>query len=144
MSITLGSNIASLRGQRQLTKTSDELGTVFERLSSGQRINRASDDAAGLAIADDLKAKSKIYVQGVRNLNDGLSLLSIADSALESLSGIVQRMEELAAQAANGIYGQEQRAALNEEAQALADEFFRITKTTHNRLRLIRHFYCER
>jgi len=68
MSITLGSNIASLRGQRQLDRTSKDLSTVFERLSSGQRINRASDDAAGLAIADALNASSRVFNQGVRNL----------------------------------------------------------------------------
>ena len=130
MSITLGSNIASLRAQRQLSRTSSELGTVFERLSSGQRINNASDDAAGLAIADSLKADALILNQGVRNLNDGLSLLSIADAAIENLSGIVVRLEELAAQAANGIYGKEQRKAIDAEAQALSDEFFRISKTT--------------
>ena len=130
MSITLGSNIASLRGQRQLSRTSAELGTVFERLSSGQRINSAGDDAAGLAIAEALKADSAIFNQGVRNLADGLSLLSIADGALESLSQITQRLEELASQAANGTYGTEQRKALDTEAQALRKEFFRITKTT--------------
>ena len=120
MPITLGSNIASLRGQRQLAKTSAELGTVFQRLSSGQRINKASDDAAGLSIADSLNAKSRIFNQGVRNLNDGLSLLSIADSAIENLSGIVIRLEELAEQSANGVYTNKQRKALDDEAQALS------------------------
>jgi hypothetical protein len=80
MPITLGSNIASMRGQRQLAKTSHELGAVFQRLSSGQRINKASDDAAGLSIADSLNARSRIYNQGIRNLNDGQSLLSISYS----------------------------------------------------------------
>ncbi|MEX2309834.1 MAG: FG-GAP-like repeat-containing protein [Pirellulales bacterium] len=130
MAITLGSNIASLRGQRQLSKTSAELGTVFERLSSGQRINRASDDAAGLSIADSLNAQSRIFNQGVRNLNDGLSLLNIADSAIENLSDIVIRLEELAEQSANGVYTNKQRKALDGEAQALSKEFFRISKVT--------------
>ena len=130
MSITLGSNIASLRGQRQLSSTSKELGTVFERLSSGQRINSAGDDAAGLAIAEALKADTAIFNQGVRNLADGLSLLTIADGAIESLVQITTRLEELASQAANGTYGAEQREALDKEAQALKDEFFRITKST--------------
>ena len=129
MAITLGSNIASLRGQRQLSRTSAELGTVFQRLSSGQRINKASDDAAGLSIADSLNARSRIYNQGVRNLNDGLSLLSIADSAIENLGSIVIRLEELAVQSANGVYTNKQRKALDAEAQALGKEFFRISKT---------------
>jgi len=130
MAITLGSNIASLRGQRQLTRTSQELGTVFQRLSSGQRINKASDDAAGLSIADSLNARSRIYNQGVRNLSDGLSLLSIADSAIENLSDIMIRLEELAEQAANGVHTNKQRKAMDDEAQALSKEFFRISKTT--------------
>lgn len=130
MTITLGSNLASLRGQRQLAKTSTALSAVFERLSSGQRINRASDDAAGLAISDSLRADSRVFNQGVRNLNDGLSLLNIADQAVENLSTIIIRLEELAEQAANGIYGSQQRAALDAEAQALSDEFLRISRTT--------------
>lgn len=99
MAATLGANIASLRGQRQEGRTSAELGTVFERLSNGQRISRASDDAAGLAIADSLNAKSRVFCQGVSNRIDGISLLSIADSAIESLSGITARLVELAEQA---------------------------------------------
>jgi flagellin-like hook-associated protein FlgL len=99
-------------------------------LSSGQRINRASDDAAGLAIADSLNAQSRIFNQGVRNLNDGLSLLSIADSAIENLSDIAMRLEELAEQAANGVYTNKQRNAMDDEAQALSKEFFRISKAT--------------
>ncbi len=130
MPITLGSNIASLRGIRQLARTTGQLSTTFERLSSGQRINKASDDAAGLAIADSLNAQSRIFNQGVRNLNDGLSLLSIADSAIETLSGIVIRLQELAEQSANGVYSAPQRTALDSEAHALSDEFFRISKST--------------
>ena len=130
MSITLGSNISSLRGQRQLAKTSAALSTTFQRLSSGSRINKAADDAAGLAIADSLNANSRVFNQGVRNLNDGLSLLNIADKAIENLASIVIRLEELAVQSANGVYSDQQRRALDGEAQALSDEYFRISKTT--------------
>ena len=130
MALTIGSNIASLQAQRRLGQTGNQLSSVFERLSSGQRINKASDDAAGLAIAESLNADARVFAQGIRNLNDGLSLLNIADSALENLSGIVVRLEELAAQAANGVYGVEQRKALDAEAQALSDEYFRISKVT--------------
>ncbi len=130
MPLTIGSNIASLGAQRRLNSASTELSSVFERLSSGQRINRASDDAAGLAIADTLETTSRIFNQGVRNLSDGISLLNIADSALENLSGIVVRLEELATQAANGVYSQKQRAALDTEAQELKKEFFRISRVT--------------
>jgi len=129
MSITLGSNIASLRGQRQLARTSSELATVFERLSSGQRINKASDDAAGLAIADALRADAKIFGVAVRNLNDGLSLLNVADAALESQSGILVRLKELAAQSANGVYTSKQREAVSGEYDSLVQEFGRIGET---------------
>ena len=80
--IKLGSNIASLQAQRKLGQTSTTLARVFERLSSGQRINRASDDPAGLAVAAGLGADVRVFAQGLRNLNDGLSALNIADSVL--------------------------------------------------------------
>lgn len=144
MSITIGSNIGSLTAQRKLAQNSASLGRVFERLSSGQRINRASDDAAGLSIADSLNAQSRIFNQGVRNLNDGLSLLDIADSAIENLSSIMIRLEELAAQAANGVYTNKQRKAMDDEAQALSKEFFRISKTTaFNGQRLLNGEFSE-
>ena len=91
MAITIGSNIASLTAQRQLGRADNELSSIFERLSSGQRINKASDDAAGLAIANSLNTKSRVFTQGVKNFNDGLSLLNIADSSLEQLSTLVLR-----------------------------------------------------
>lgn len=128
--LTLGSNIASLQAQRQLLKANEGVGTVFERLSSGMRINRAADDAASLAIANTLRADSRVYNQGIRNLNDGISLLSIADSALASLTTIVERISELAEQSANGVYDYDQRRVMDDEAQALADEFQRIVAST--------------
>ncbi len=130
MSLTLGLNISSIKAQRRLSENTSELSKVFERLSSGQRINRASDDAAGLAISESLRADSRVFNQGVRNLNDGISLLNIADGAIESLSKIVIRLSELAEQSANGSYNAEQRAALDLEAQALSDEYLRIAQST--------------
>ncbi len=130
MPITLGSNIASLRSQRQLFNSSNELSSVFERLSSGQRINKASDDAAGLAIADSLRTDSRVYAQGVRNLNDGLSALQIADGAISELSGVTARLIELAEQSANGALSNVQRKSLDQEAQSLRDEYLRIIQST--------------
>lgn len=130
MSISIGSNIASLRAQRQLSRNTAQLSTTYERLSSGQRINRASDDAAGLAIANALRVDVRVFGQAIRNLNDGLSLLSIADSAFGELTGILTRIKELAEQSANGIYGSSQRNALDQEAQALRLEHNRIIATT--------------
>ncbi|MCB0328390.1 MAG: VCBS repeat-containing protein [Bdellovibrionales bacterium] len=130
MPITLGSNIASLTAQRQLSRASSDLSSVFERLSSGQRINRASDDAAGLAIASTLSADRRVFSQGVRNLNDGLSALNIADSTLAELSSVVTRIRELAQQSSNGSLSNTQRESIDIEAQALSDEFFRISRST--------------
>ena len=108
MAVNLGSNISSLRSQRMLSLSSEKLSSTFERLSSGQRINKASDDAAGLAIADNLRTKSRVFTQGVRNVNDGISLLNIADGAVSQLTNITTRLTELAEQAANGIFGMTQ------------------------------------
>lgn len=130
MPITIGSNLASLMAQRRLGENTSKLATTYERLSSGQRINRASDDAAGLAIANSLNADVRVFNQGIRNLNDGISLLNIADSALGELSSILTRIKELAEQSANGIYGTAQRQALDGEAQALRLEHNRIIATT--------------
>ncbi|NMC62218.1 MAG: hypothetical protein GYA55_03535, partial [SAR324 cluster bacterium] len=102
----------------------------FERLSSGLRINNASDDPAGLAVAESLKANNRVLTQGVRNLNDGISLVNVADAALESLSNIVTRINELATQAATGSYGSAQREAMDQEAQELSEEYSRIVLST--------------
>ncbi len=126
----IGSNIQSLLAQRGLTQSSNKLSSVYERLSSGMRINRASDDAAGLAIADSLRSDSKIYSQAIKNANDGLSMLAIAESAVQELSSVMTRISELAEQAANGIYSSSQRQALDNEAQALKAEFSRIMEST--------------
>lgn len=130
MAISIGSNSASLRAQRAVAEGSDALSRVFERLSSGQRINRASDDSAGLAVATSLRTKARVFGRGIQNINDGISALSIADSNLEILGGVVTRLVELAEQAANGSYSAKQRKALDSEAQALRAEFFRIARTT--------------
>jgi len=130
MSVSLGSNISSLRAQRQLARVSSDVSSVFERLSSGQRINKASDDAAGLAIASSLSTSRRVFPQGVRNLSDGISLLNVADGAVDQLSYIVVRLKELSEQAANGSYGVKQRISLDREAQELSREYFRIARST--------------
>src|SRR6185312_14819206 len=101
MTITIGSNIPSLRAQRGLDQATRQLASAYEQLSSGQRINDAGDDAAGLAIADSLRAKGAVLTQAVRNVNDGTSYLNIAEGALKALSDITQRQLELAEQSAN-------------------------------------------
>jgi flagellin len=130
MAISLGSNIASLQAQRRLANATDRLGRTFERLSSGQRINRASDDAAGLAIADSLKAQQRIASVAIRNANDGISTIAIADSALGEIGNVLSRLAELAEQSANGVFSTTQRSALSNEFVALGSEIERIASTT--------------
>lgn len=130
MAITIGSNIASLQAQRRLSIASDALGKTFEKLSSGQRINRASDDAAGLAIADALRAQQRIATVAIRNANDGISTIGIADSALGQIGDVLSRLAELAEQSANGVFSTTQRSALANEFVALASEIERIANTT--------------
>lgn len=128
--ISLGSNISSLLAMRNLSRNTTNLSNVHTKLSSGQRINKASDDAAGLAISLDLRKDAHVYTQGIRNINDGVSLVSIADGALSSLTDIAIRRKELAEQAANGTYTDKQREVMNNEFQALDKEMTRILEST--------------
>ena len=130
MSIKIGSNIAALGAQRNLGRATEQLGAASLRVASGLRINKAGDDAAGLSIAESLKADTKIYKQSLRNINDGMSYLNIAEGSLTALSTIVIRTKELAEQAANGVYSSSQRKALNSEAAALVQEYNRIVNIT--------------
>lgn len=138
MAVTIGSNIASLQAQRRLGIATDSLGRTFEKLSSGQRINRASDDAAGLAIADSLRADQRVATVAIRNANDGISTIAIADSALGQIGNVLSRLAELAEQSANGVFSTTQRSALQNEFSALASEIERIAVTTEfNGVKLI-------
>ena len=130
MAITLGSNIASLQAQRRLSNATGQLGTSYERLSSGQRINKASDDAAGLAIADSLRADQRVGTVAIRNANDGISTITIADSALGEIGNVLSRLAELSQQSANGVFSVVQRSALSNEFVALGSEIERIAVTT--------------
>jgi len=116
--------------QRKLAQGSQALGNVFERLSTGQRINRAADDAAGLAVAADLSSRATIFRRGSLNISDAVSMLSIKDGALEQVGVMLTRMQELAQQAANGSLGAGQRQSLDREFAALNDEILRITSST--------------
>ena len=138
MSINIRTNVPSLLAQRQLESSSNRLNTAFERLSSGLRINRAKDDAAGLAIAEALKSDSKIAGVGIRNASDGISIINIADQAIGQIGNVLSRLSELAQQSANGVYANSQRSALNNEFQALMSEVERIAfTTTFNGLKLL-------
>ena len=128
--VRIGSNIGSLLVQRNIADATRGVSTSYERLSSGQRINKASDDAAGLAISSSLNARTRVAGQAIRNVSDAISMLNIADSAIGGLTDIVTRQRELAEQAANGTFTFKQRQSLAKEAQALAKEYNRILDTT--------------
>jgi flagellin len=138
MALTIGSNIASLQAQRRLGRATDSLSAVYDRLSSGQRINKAADDAAGLAIADSLQAQQRVATVAIRNANDGISTVAIADGALSEIGGVLSRLAELAEQSANGVFSTTQRSALQNEFTALGSEIERIAvTTTFNGVRLL-------
>lgn len=128
--ISINSNIAAMRLQRIFGESSAKLGISFERLSSGQRINRASDDAAGLAVADQLRVQSRLYSGASRNVNDAISAINIASSTLGDQTLILERMLELAEQSANGSYSSTQRLAMMKEYRQLSLEFGRLGDST--------------
>ncbi len=130
MAISIGSNVTSLQAQRRLDTTGNKLSQAFNKLSSGYRINRGADDAAGLAIAESLKAQSRIAGQALRNTNDGISTIAIADGALGEVGNILARLAELASQAANGTLSTTQRSVVSNEFVALSSEIERIAAVT--------------
>lgn len=130
MAIGIGSNIVALRALGRMRTASDELASASLRLSSGLRINRASDDAAGLAVSSSLQLRQRVLARGVTNANDAISMLQIAGGSLQQLQSIVERLKELAQQASTGTLSNSQRSSLNTEAQALRKEYNRITEST--------------
>ncbi len=130
MALIVNSNISSLIAQKNVTKASNAFRRSVERLSSGLRINRASDDAAGLAISEKLKAQTRSIYQAVRNANEGVNMLQVADGALSEIGNILQRMRELAEEAANGALGSAERTSIDSEYQQLKSEVDRISNVT--------------
>lgn len=130
MGLRVNTNLASINAQRNLYNTGVKLGKSLEKLSSGLRINRAGDDAAGLAISESLKSEIRALQQASRNANDGISMVQTAEGSLDEVSGIAIRLRELAEQAANGTLGSAERQFLDDEFQALTSEIDRIAATT--------------
>lgn len=130
MGLNVNTNVASLNSQRQLFSSSNLLSKAFEQLSSGFRINRASDDAAGLQISDRLTSQIQGLNQAVRNANDGISVAQTAEGALSETTQNLQRIRQLAVQAQNGINSNSDKAALNKEATQLLNEINRIADET--------------
>ena len=130
MAIVVNTNMASLGAQRTLANSSNALGKTFQRLSSGLRVNAAADDAAGLSISDRMNASIRGLNQAVRNSNDTVSVLQIAEGALAETTAALQRMRELAVQAANDTYTYQDRQDLQKELNQLVSEINRIADTT--------------
>lgn len=138
MALTVNTNVASLTSQRNLSGSQDALSTSLERLSTGLRINSAKDDAAGLAISERFTAQIRGLDQGVRNANDGISLAQTAEGALGEVTNNLQRIRELAVQAANATNTAADRAALQNEVSALVAEIDRVaTQTAFNGTKLL-------
>ena len=130
MAIRIFNNIASNNAQRILGINNQRLATSIERISSGIRINRGADDAAGLAISEGLRSDIRALRQASRNANDGMSLINVTEGALNEQSGILIRLRELASQAATGTVGSTERGTIQLEFSALRDELTRISQTT--------------
>ncbi|MDC0461691.1 flagellin [Alphaproteobacteria bacterium] len=128
--VAINTNIASLLAQNNTRQVNNELEKAMERLSSGLRINSAGDDAAGLAISSRMEAQVRGLQAAIKNANDGISVTQVAEGAMEEVGNILQRMRELAVQAANDSNSDADRAYLQAEVSQLAEEITRISSTT--------------
>jgi flagellin len=130
MGMRIATNVSSLTSQRHLRQTRELLDKSLERLSSGYRINRAGDDAAGLAISEKLRAKIRGLIQAQRNASDGVSLIQVAEGGLNEVQNILVRLRELGVQAASDTIGNRERGFLDDEYQSLKEEIDRIANST--------------
>jgi flagellin len=130
MALSINTNIASMNATRKLGISTHNLGTTFERLSSGLRVNGAKDDAAGLAISTRMTAQIRGMNMAIRNTNDAVSLVQIAEGALDETTNALQRMRELAVQSANGTMNTSDRLSLELEVKQLRSEVQRISTST--------------
>jgi len=138
LALRIFNNLVSYSAQRLLGENNNKLSQVFSRISSGQRIQKSSDDSAGLMTTEALRSDVRTLRQGVRNLNEGISLLSIVDGAINEESSILIRMRELAQQSATGTIGATERQSTNLEFDAMRTELNRISKTTeYNGIKLL-------
>ena len=130
MALYVNTNTSSINAQRNLNKSTNALSSSYTKLASGNRINSAKDDAAGLQIANRMTSQINGLTQGNRNANDGISLCQTAEGALDEVSNMLQRMRTLAVQSANGTNSSTERTALNDEAKQLQEEIKRIGTDT--------------
>ncbi len=120
MPLVVNTNVSSINSQRYLSNNTNALGKTMEKLASGYRINRAGDDAAGLQVSEKLRAQIRGSQKALDNVQDGINMLNIADGTYQSITDAVQRMRELAVQAANDTYSTAQRSAMQIEYNSLA------------------------
>lgn len=130
MTISVLTNVASLNAQRNLSNTQNALAASVGRLSSGMRINTASDDAAGLGISENLKSNIRSMAQAQRNANDGISMSQVAEGSMSDMQGIVSRMRELSIQSSNSTLGDNERGYIQTEFTQLSQEINRIGTVT--------------
>lgn len=130
MSMRVNTNTASINSMRSFYSNNKNIDSAFEKMSSGSRINRAADDAAGLAISENLKAQIRSAAQANRNANDGVSLVQTAEGGLNEMSNIIIRLRELGIQAASDTVGDDERGFINTEVQQLKTEMQRISDST--------------
>ena len=130
MSMYINTNVAAINAHRNLGFNNTQMGKTMEKLSSGYRINRAADDAAGLAISEKMRYQINGYNQAMRNAQDGISLLQTAEGALTEVHAMLQRLNVLATQAKNGTLHEDDREKIQLEVKELIDEIDNIAKTT--------------
>ncbi|WP_417337095.1 flagellin [Halobacteriovorax marinus] len=130
MGLRIATNMASQSVQKNLSEVSTKSQESLEKLSSGKRVNKAADDAAGLAIATNLKAQTKGLRQATRNANDGVSMVQTAEGGLNEVSNILVRLRELTVQASSDTVGEAERGFLDKEYQQLTTEVDRIAEST--------------
>ncbi len=131
MGFAINTNVSAMNAYRNLSMTQNDMSKSLEKLSSGLRINRAADDAAGLALAEGLKSQVGGLTVAARNAQDGVGVIQTAEGALTEVHSILQRVRDLAVQAGNDSNNTESRAAITKEATALTDELTRIAGSTN-------------
>ncbi len=131
MALTVNTNTASLNAINNLNQTQRALGGSYQRISSGLRIAKAADDAAGLAVAESLNAQSASGRVAMRNTNDGISVIQTAEGAMDSVGDIISRMRELAVQSSSETLADDERAYIQDEFEQLSSEIDRIASSTN-------------
>ena len=144
MALYINSNSTSLLTQRYLSKNTDGYTKSLERLATGYRINRAADDAAGLAVSEGITTITRGNTQAMKNIQDGVNMMQIAEGTLEIIGENLQRIRELSVQAANGTYATLERNAMLSEIKERITEITRISETTsYNKVPLLKHIHQQ-